>query len=408
MRKVFAFLRGKYRWFAMIAILCAVGEVAMETMMPIVITNVLNLGVAHQDMIYTLKAGGQIVLMAVTSLCFGMLAAWLSSNVSVHFGRDLRRVLFRKIQAFSFSNLDRFGTSSLITRLTTDVSRMEAVSRFLMRSVPRCVLMVVLASTMAFSIHRRLSLAFVLIAPLLGIVVLVIRHKSRPLFQAMLQSMDHLNQRVQENLVGVRVVKAFVSREREEKSFFRAADVLRRNQVRAERLSITVGPIMQMMLYLSILLIYWFGGRMITVGEMQPGDLTGFIIYANQILNHMVQMISTLNYLVMSRTSADRIMEVMEETPDIVDVTEEDPAVADGSISFRDVSFRYDGNRENEVLSHIQLEIASGETVGIIGGTGSSKSTLVQLIPRLYEAHRRFGTSRRSGCAGVSPDNASE
>lgn len=385
MRKLLSLLPKKYRWITLLTMLCAIGEVLMETMMPKVIANILNKGVAGQEMTKTLLSGLKIVLMAVCSLGFGSLAALFGAKAGMNFAREVRKALFHRIQEFSFSNIDRLGTSSIITRMTNDVSHVQMAFLHIIRFMVRAFFMVISATCMALTINPKLSRVFLGIIPVLAIFVFFILKHARPRFRHMLTRFDKLNARMQENLIGIRVVKAFVRDDWEKEHFNNTAEEVRAAQVRAERLMILNGPFMQMMVYLCILAIYWFGGRMIVFGDMLPGDLTSFLIYVNQILNSVMMVVGGFNFLAISRASVIRISEVLEETPDIPDSATDDQPVENGEIQFRDVSFSYTGNPDNCALEHINLTIHSGETVGIIGGTGSAKSSLVQLIPRLYE-----------------------
>ncbi len=385
MRKLLSLLPKKYKWISLLTILFAIGEVMMETMMPKVISEILNKGIENRDMSYTILSGGKIVLMAILSLAFGILAARASSVAGMGFARELRKALFHRAQDFSFSNIDRLGTSSLITRMTNDVSHVQMAFMTIIRMMIRAPFMLIFATIMAFSINRTLSGIFLCIIPVLSLFLFFVLKNARPRFKKMLKTFDKLNARIQEGLIGIRVVKAFVRDDWEKEHFDKTADDVRNAQVHAERLMILNGPFMQLMIYLCIILILWFGGKMIVFGNMLPGDLTSFLIYVNQILISLSMVAGGFNFLVISRASVNRINEVLEEIPDIPDSGEEDSAVQDGSIQFRDVSFSYTENMDNCVLSHINLEIQSGETVGIIGGTGSAKSSLVQLIPRLYE-----------------------
>ncbi len=386
MRKLLSLLPKKYKWIVLLAMICTVGEVLMETMMPKVISDILNHGTENKDMAYTLLSGGKIVLMAICSLGFGALAARTSTVATMEFAKQVRKAVFHKVQGFSFSNIDKLGTSSLITRMTHDVTHVQMAFMSVIRLMVRAPLMIIFATIMALSINPSLSRVFLGIIPVLGTFVFLILSKSRPRFRKMLKTFDKLNARIQENLIGIRVVKAFVRDDWEKEHFDNTANEVRDAQVHAERLIILNGPVMQLMVYFCIILILWFGGKMIVFGDMLPGDLTSFLIYTNQILVHLMMVAGCFNHLVICRASVNRILEVLEETPDIPDSVTDSPQVQDGSISFRDVSFSYNGTMDNCVLSHINLEIQSGETVGIIGGTGSAKSSLVQLIPRLYEA----------------------
>ena len=385
MRKLISLLPKKYRWITLATILCAIGEVLMETMMPKVISEILNESVQGQEMMQTLLSGLKIVLMAVCSLGFGALAALSASKAGMNFAREVRKALFHRVQDYSFSNIDRLGTSSIITRMTNDVSHVQMAFMHIIRFMVRAFFMVVSATCMALTINAKLSRVFLGIIPVLTIFVFFILKNARPRFRKMLTRFDKLNARMQENLIGIRVVKAFVRDDWEKEHFNNTAEEVRSAQIHAERLMILNGPFMQLMVYVCIILILWFGGKMIVFGDMLPGDLTSFLIYVNQILNSVMMVVGGFNFLAISRASVVRISEVLEETPDIPDSAPKDYPVENGTIQFRDVSFSYAGNKDNCVLSHINLEIESGETVGIIGGTGSAKSSLVQLIPRLYE-----------------------
>lgn len=385
MRKLLSLLPKKYRWITLATVLCAIGEVLMETMMPKVISDILNEGVTDQQISQTLFNGMKIVLMAICSLGFGYLAAIFGSKACMNFARIVRQNIFHRVQDFSFSNIDRLGTSSIITRMTNDISHVQMAFMHIIRFMIRALFMVIFATGMALTINQKLSLVFIAIVPVLGAFVFLILKYARPRFRHMLTRFDNLNARMQENLIGIRVVKAFVRDDWEKKHFNDTAEDVRTAQIRAERLMILNGPFMQLMVYLCILAIYWFGGRMIVFGDMLPGDLTSFLIYVNQILNSVMMVVGGFNFLAISRASVIRITEVLEENPDIPDNATEDHPVKDGSIQFCDVSFSYSNNPDNCALSNINLTINAGETVGIIGGTGSAKSSLVQLIPRLYE-----------------------
>ncbi len=385
MRKLISLLPKKYLWIALVTMLCSIGEVLMETMMPKVISDIMNQGLENPNLAYTLLSGGKLVLMAICSLGFGFLAAKTSAIACMNFSRSVRKELFHRVQDFSFSNIDRLGTSSIITRMTNDVTHVQMAFMHIIRFMVRSPFMILFATGMALSINRKLSMVFLGIIPVLGIFLFFILTNVRPRFKKMLSKIDNLNARMQENLIGIRVVKAFVRDNWENKHFERTADDVRQAQLHAERLMIVMGPFMQLLIYLCILLIYWFGGRMIVFGDMLPGDMTSFLIYVNQILNSVMMVAGGFNFLAISRASVNRIHEVLDETPDTPDSTTNDIRVENGEIQFKDVSFSYTGNPDNCALEQINLTIHSGETVGIIGGTGSAKSSLVQLIPRLYE-----------------------
>lgn len=386
MRKLLSLLRGKDFWMSILTPILIVGEVIVEVAIPKAMSKIVDIGIANRDIDYVLKAGGVMVLMALASLFFGAMAAWTASIASMGFGRSVRQSLFYRVQDFSFSNIDRFSTSSLITRMTTDITNLQNAFMMVIRTLVRAPIMFISASVMAFSINAELSCIFLVAVPILGTVLAFTISKAHPRFKKMLRCFDKLNAKIQENLIGIRVVKAFVRGDYEDQNFDECADAVRQTQIRAERMVILNMPIMQMMVYLCIILVLWLGGNMIVVGQMGTGELVSFISYVNQILMSLMMIAFSFTMLVISKASVSRIVEVLNDTPDIPDHKDSDIAVADGSIAFEDVSFSYQGDLSRCALEHINLQIRSGETIGIIGGTGSAKSTLVHLIPRLYEA----------------------
>lgn len=386
MRKLLSLLRGKDFWMSILTPILIVGEVIMEVSIPKAMSKIVDIGIANRDIDYVLKAGGVMVLMALASLFFGAMAAWTASIASMGFGRSVRQSLFYRVQDFSFSNIDRFSTSSLITRMTTDITNLQNAFMMVIRTLVRAPIMFISASVMAFSINAELSCIFLVAVPILGTVLAFTISKAHPRFKKMLRCFDKLNAKIQENLIGIRVVKAFVRGDYEDQNFDECADAVRQTQIRAERMVILNMPIMQMMVYLCIILVLWLGGNMIVVGQMGTGELVSFISYVNQILMSLMMIAFSFTMLVISKASVSRIVEVLNDTPDIPDHKDSDIAVSDGSIAFEDVSFSYQGDLSRCALEHINLQIRSGETIGIIGGTGSAKSTLVHLIPRLYEA----------------------
>lgn len=386
MRKLLSLLRGRDLWMSILTPVLIVGEVIMEVSIPKAMSKIVDIGIANRDIDYVLKAGGVMALMALASLFFGAMAAWTASIASMGFGRSVRQGLFYRVQDFSFSNIDRFSTSSLITRMTTDITNLQNAFMMVIRTLVRAPIMFISASIMAFSINAELSCIFLVAVPILGTVLAFTISKAHPRFKKMLRCFDKLNAKIQENLIGIRVVKAFVRGDYEDQNFDECADAVRQTQIRAERMVILNMPIMQMMVYLCIILVLWLGGNMIVAGQMGTGELVSFISYVNQILMSLMMIAFSFTMLVISKASVSRIVEVLNDTPDIPDHKDSDIAVSDGSIAFEDVSFSYQGDLSRCTLEHINLQIKSGETIGIIGGTGSAKSTLVHLIPRLYEA----------------------
>ncbi len=385
MRKLLSLLRGKYLWMSILTPILIIGEVIMEVSIPRIMADIVDIGIQNRDIAYVIARGGMMVVMALCSLAFGALAGWTASIASMGFGAEIRRAMFERVQDFSFSNVDRFSTSSLITRMTTDITNTQQAWMMLIRSLVRSPIMFVSASVMAFSLNPGLSMIFLIAVPIMIAVLVTVTTKAHPRFKRMLKQFDKLNGKIQENLIGIRVVKAFVRAKKEDQEFEDAAAELRDAQRNAETLIIFNMPIHQLLIYFCILSILWIGGNMIVVGTMQTGHLISFISYVNQILMSLMMVAMAFTMIVISKASINRIVEVLNDTPDIPDFAEEDIEVADGSIVFEQVSFSYHGDKDNCALKDVSLNIASGETVGIIGGTGSAKSSLVHLIPRLYE-----------------------
>ncbi len=382
-KKVLPFAK-KYGVYAILSPIAIIGEVWAEINIPKLMSQIVDTGIGNKDISYVLKVGGQMVLYALFALLCGALAARFAALGGLGFGSELRRGLFYKLQTYSFKNLDRFRTASLVTRLTADVNNIQNAFMMIIRVAVRAPFMLVCATWMAFKINHSLVSVFLVAIPVLGTALAVIACMAFPRFTAMLKRYDGLNASVQENLISIRVVKAFVRSDYEKKKFKEANDGLRDSSIRAEKVLAFNGPFMQITIYACIIAILWFGGNHIINGTMQTGELISFISYVTQILMSLMMISMIFVMLVMSKASLVRIGEVLDEVPDIQDGKETE--VKDGSITFENVSFRYNGGAEENVLQNINLSIRSGETIGIIGGTGSAKSTLVQLIPRLYDA----------------------
>ncbi len=377
---------GEYKKYAILSPLTIIGEVAMEVLIPTVMALIIDKGIKTGDVGYVVKMGILMICMSLVSLLFGALAGRFSAVAAMGFSKNLRKALFRKIQDFSFANVDKFSTASLITRLTTDVTNIQNSFMMFIRSAFRSPIMLVCAIIMAVRMNPKLSTVFLCAVPILGTAVFLIILKAHPRFEAMLKKYDSMNARVQENLVGMRVVKAFVREDYEKKNFRETADNVRKAQVFAEKLIILNGPIMQLCMYGSILAILWFGGNMTIEGNMGTGELSSFITYVMQILMSLMMLSMLFIMFVISRASLGRIYEVLKEEPTIKDAGGSEISAQDGSVVFENVSFSYFNDMNNLALENINLSIKSGETIGIIGGTGSSKTSLVQLIPRLYDA----------------------
>lgn len=386
-KKLWPFV-GKYRKYLFLCPLLMVGEVLMETLIPLMMSRIVDVGIANGDLGYVLKIGGLMALMAVCSLGFGAGAARYAAVGGAGFAKNLRAGMYHKIQEYSFYNIDRFSTASLITRLTTDVNNTQNALMMLMRMAVRSPMMLILAACFAISINADLALIFTVALPLLGIGMYFIMSRAHPRFEAMLKKYDAMNASVQENLIAIRVVKAFVREKHEKDKFGITADDVRAAQIKAEKLVVIGMPLMQLLVYGCIVAVLWFGGREIIAGSMLTGELISFISYVTQIMMSMMMLAMIFLNLVLSRASVERIVEVLEETPDIQNGEHPRMRVEEGSVEFAHVCFSYAKESENYVLSDINVSIRSGETIGILGGTGSAKSTLVQLIPRLYDVSK--------------------
>jgi len=384
-KKLSAYI-GKYKMQALLSPILVLFEVVLEVFIPLLMGKIVDVGIPSSDFGYILRMGGLMVLMAIGALVFGALCARVAVVASNGMAKNLRKGLFEKIESFSFKNTDHFTTPSLITRLTNDVNNIQNSFQMIIRMLARAPFMLVLATIMAFRISPRLSVVILSAIPTLAIVMALLSKAAFPRFEAMLQKYDSMNARTQENLVAIRVVKAFVRGDYESVKFKDAAAALKTAQRKAEKILVLAMPIMQMTMYLSILLVLYIGGRDILAGNLMTGQLMSFISYITQILMSLMMILMVFVTLVLSSASAKRIIEVLDEAPAINnDGANPDLTVRDGSVEFRNASFSYADDEKNLALSQINLSIRSGETIGIIGGSGSAKSTLVQLIPRLYE-----------------------
>ena len=376
---------GQYKKQALLTPLTMIGEVSMEVLIPTVMALIIDNGIKKGRIGYVAGMGLLMVGMAIVSLSFGALAGRLSAVAAMGFAKNLRSDLFHKVQDFSFANVDKFSTASLTTRLTTDVTNIQNAFMMFIRSACRAPIMLIFALVMAIRMNSRLSVIFLCAVPALALVMGFIMTKAHPMFKAMLALYDKMNSGVQENLIGIRTVKVFVREEYENKKFIENTEAVRQAQVRAEKLVITTMPVMQFIMYTCIISILWFGGHMAVKGQMETGELSTFITYVGQILMSLMMISFLFMMFIVSRASMQRIYEVLTEKPTVTDPASPSEDVKDGSVVFDNVSFSYFDDMNNLALDHIDLTIESGETIGIIGGTGSSKTTLVQLIPRLYD-----------------------
>ena len=390
--KILSGLERKYKASAILAPVTIMGEVLLEVLIPLIMSKIIDVGIANKDAAYVIKTGCLMVGAALMSLTFGVIAGRFAAVAALGFARNLRRRLFGKVQDFSFANVDKFSTASLVTRLTSDVTNAQNTFQMIVRMCVRSPFMFISAIIMAFYMNARLSLVFVACVPLIAIPMVLIMRKAHPRFQIMMKNYDNLNAKVQENLIGIRAVKAFVREDNEKSKFDSAADAVRNAQVRAERVVIWNMPMMMLVVYIALIALLWFGGNLIISRQMQVGELISFITYMIQILSSLMMFSMIFIMLVISKASIARIIEVLDEEPDVKSPAADSlqdlqplDAPKDGSIEFRNVSFSYDKTEKNAVLHDVSFSIKSGETIGIIGGTGSSKSTIVQLIPRLYD-----------------------
>ena len=387
LKKLWQFTKN-YKRFLLVCPLLMIGEVLMETLIPLLMGKIVDVGIAESNLGYVLKTGGLMMLMSLCSLAFGAGAARFSAVGGAGFAKQLRKALFDKVQTFSFYNIDRFSTASLVTRMTTAVNNTQNMVMLCSRMLFRAPFMLVIATILAARINGELVMIFFVAVPVLAVTIGFAMSKAHPRFTAMLKKYDALNASVQENLIAIRVVKAFVRSDYEKEKFDKSVDDVREMQLKAEKLIVVMMPIMQMIVYLCICAVLWFGGNKIVQGTMLTGELISFISYVTQILMSLMMLSMLLLNLVLSRASISRIVEVLDEVPDIQNGANALDTIPDGSIDFDDVYFSYKKGSENYILSDVNLHIKPGETIGILGGTGSAKSTLVQLIPRLYDVSR--------------------
>ena len=378
---------GRYKKYALLAPSVILIEVFMEILMPWIMAKIIDVGIQNGDVRYVTRMGLLMIAMALASLTAGVLAGRFAAIAGAGLSKGIRQKLFYKVQEFSFRNIDHFTTASLITRLTTDVNNTQMAFMMMIRTAVRAPMMLICATLMAVYINASLAKIFLVAVPFLGVALYFIGSRAYPRFQIMLTKYDQLNARVQENLSAIHLVKAFVREDHEKEVFRQAADQLRDTQLRAEKILLWNAPIMQLVMYSCMIAVAWFGGNLIIAGDMLTGELLSFISYISQILMSLMMISMIFIMLIMSRASARRICEVFDEPLDLTDsAASDDPQLQDGSIEFRNVSFFSNEEAAAPVLHDINLSIASGQTVGILGGTGSSKTTLVQLIPRLYDA----------------------
>ena len=377
----------EYKKPAILTPIFVIIEVVMEVLIPYLMAKIIDVGINNGDVQYIIKIGTFLILSAMLSLAFGMLSGRFAAKASAGFSKNLRREMFHKIQDYSFENINKFSTSSLVTRMTTDVTNVQMAFQMIIRILVRGPVMMLFALLMVLSISTKLSLVYIVAIILLGIVLIYIALKAHPNFEKVFKKYDHLNRVVQENVQAIRVVKAYVREDYEKEKFGKVNDEVYSLFKKAEKIVAFNSPAMQITIYTCIVLISWIGSNLIVGGTMQTGQLSSMITYAWQILASLMMLSMVFVMVIMASSSAERILEVIEEEPKIKNKKNCIKKVKDGSIEFKHVDFVYSDEKDPNkfALKDINIKINSGETIGIIGGTGSSKSTFVQLIPRLYD-----------------------
>ena len=360
-------------------------EVVMEVIIPLVMALLIDKGIDGQDMAAIWKYGIILVLCAMLALVFGAAAGTFAARASTGFARNLRHDMYYNVQNFSFSNIDKFSTGSIVTRLTTDVTNVQNAFQMCTRIAVRCPVMLVFALFMAMRINSRMALVFLAVLPILAIGMGILMKVVDPVFERAFKIYDRMNTVVQENVRGIRVVKTYVREDHETEKFEGVSGMLYRTFSKAQKTMAGVMPLMQFCMYACMLLISWFGARLIVGGSMTTGELTGMFSYAMQILMSLMMVAMVFVMITMAKASAERVAEILDEQPDLHNPANPIHEVKDGAIEFDDVSFSYKGDERKLALKNVNLHIKAGQTVGILGGTGSAKSTLVQLIPRLYD-----------------------
>ena len=385
-RKLAPYTKG-YRVWIFLGVLCSAGEAVLELLLPKAMSQIVDVGIANGDKAYILATGLKMILMALASLVMGVGAAALAAKAGMGFGANVRAAEYAQVQRFSFANIERFSTASLITRLTNDVSSVQMTLMMGMRMLVRAPVMLITALVMALTIGLQLSQVFLVVLPLLLLLVAIVIRYVGPFFTALQKSTDDLNLVVQENLNAIRVVKSFVREDREQEKFTQRSEKLRQTAERAFSFVVLFVPLVTLIMGGTIMSIMWLGGHYVAGGTMLSGDLIAFFTYASEILMSLMMVAMVMMVLTRSIACGKRIVEVLEEQPEITD-SAADPAltVENGEVDFDHVYFKYHKDSDAWNLEDICLHIDSGMTVGILGGTGSAKSTLVSLIPRLYEA----------------------
>ena len=376
---------GEYKKETILSPVTVALEVLLEVLIPYFMAVLIDKGINTGDMTEIIKYGMLLVVLAMAALAFGALSGHYAAVASAGFAKNLRKRMFYKVQDFSFLNIDHFSTSSLVTRMTTDITNVQNAYQMIIRVAVRAPIMLIMAFFMAFKVNSELATIYLWVIPILGIALAFIMTHVHPIFVRVFKTYDKLNNVVQENVHGIRVVKSFVREDFEEQKFKKISSSIYKDFTKAEKMIAFNAPVMQICVYICMILISWIGANLIVGGTMTAGELTSMFTYTMQILMSLMMLSMIFVMTIMSKASVERINEVLIEVPDIANPEKPVTEVANGSIDFDHVSFSYSQNPEKLCLKDIDLHIKSGETIGIIGGTGSAKSSLVQLIPRLYD-----------------------
>ncbi len=385
LKYVFSYLKS-YRKELILAIFLVCVECVFEIIIPLLMTDLIDIGVPNRDWAFLVRQGALMTGCAVLALITGLMYARFAAKAANGLGAQLRLAQYKKMQEYDFQNLDHFSVPSLVTRMPPDVTVMQNAVNAGLRPLARSPIMLFMGIGLSFMINSRLVLIFVITAPVLGIIMALIVHKIGPLYQRQQKAIDHVNGRVQEDLTAIRAIKAFVREDFETKQFDEVNDRLAGASLETFKNAVLNQPAFQSTMYLTVICIMWFGGKMILAGSMTVGDLTAFLSYVLQVMNSVMLISNVFLMLTRSLASARRIREMLEEKPALDNPSQPVTEVTDGRIDFEDVSFKYTRQAKKPALSHVNLHIPAGATVGVIGGTGSAKTTLVQLIPRLYDA----------------------
>ena len=394
LKRIFSYMK-QYKKYACLALLCIAVEAVLELMVPMIMADLIDNGVANGDTAYIYTKGLQMAGCAVLALILGIGSARFSALAGQGLGANIRQAEYEKLQSYSFANIDHFRVSSLVTRLTSDVTNIQNSVSTGMRPFGRSPVMLIFASSVAFTINRTLALVFFVALPILAVLLIIIIMNVRPLYGRMQNAIDLVNRSIQENLTAIRVVKAYVRGDYEVAKFEEVNDNLKKESEKAFGIAVLNMPAMQFVMYGTIISILFIGGHLINAGQLKIGELTSFLSYVLLILNSLMMMSNVFLMMTRSLASASRIVEVLDEKIDITDEKAEDISVKKGSIEFDHVWFKYKKEAKEYVLSDVSFNIEAGQTIGIIGQTGSAKTTLVSLIPRLYDATK--GTVRIDG-----------